>query len=112
MGMIESVKFVKWAGGKQQLIDQFIPLFPKKFNRYFEPFVGSGAVAFHIIQKYKPKEVILSDINEELINSFNIIKTDVENLIIKLKKHKKEYLKDKKEYYYKMQDQVYVVVFV
>ena len=47
------LKFVKWAGGKGQLIEQFEPLFPKKFKRYIEPFVGSGAVFFHIIQNFK-----------------------------------------------------------
>ena len=44
-------RFVKWAGGKQQLIEQFKPLFPKKLNRYFEPFVGGGAVAFYVKQR-------------------------------------------------------------
>ena len=63
MTILKNLKFVKWAGGKSQLIEQFLPLFPKKFNNYFEPFVGSGAVAFHIIQNYKPKKVILSDVN-------------------------------------------------
>jgi DNA adenine methylase len=94
--------FVKWAGGKQQLIEQFKPLFPKKFNRYFEPFVGSGAVAFFIIQNLKPEEVFLSDINEELINAFNIIKTDVERLIVELKQHKEYHLADGKKYYYEI----------
>jgi DNA adenine methylase len=94
--------FVKWAGGKKQLIEQFKPLFPKKFNRYFEPFVGSGAVAFFIIQNLKPKEVFLSEINEELINAFNVIKTDVERLIVELKQHKEYHLADGKKYYYEI----------
>ena len=93
MGDFDVPRFVKWAGGKHQLLNQFEPLFPKKFNRYFEPFVGGGAVAFYILQKFKPKEVFLSDINEELINAFNVIKTDVDRLIVELKQHK-EYHKD------------------
>jgi len=92
-------KFVKWAGGKGQLLEQFEPLFPKKFKRYIEPFVGSGAVFFHIIQNFKPKEIILSDINEELINSYQIIKTDVERLIVELKQHKEYHLAEGKKYY-------------
>ena len=92
-------KFVKWAGGKGQLIDQFKPLFPKKFKRYIEPFVGSGAVFFHIIQNFKPKEIILSDINEELINAYQIIKTDVERLIVELKQHKEYHTTEGKKYY-------------
>jgi DNA adenine methylase len=95
-------KFVKWAGGKGQLIEQFVPLFPKKIERYFEPFVGSGAVFFYIIQKYKPKEVFLSDINEELINAYIIIRDDVERLIIELKQHKEYHIADRKKYYYEI----------
>jgi len=99
---MEIPRFVKWAGGKLQLIDQFKSFFPNKFNNYFEPFVGSGAVAFYILQKYKPKQVLLSDINEELINTFNIIKNNVEELISKLNEHKKKHIKNSKDYFYKM----------
>lgn len=86
--------FVKWAGGKKQLLEQFKPLFPEKIDRYFEPFVGGGAVAFHIIKKYNPKEVYLSDINEELVNCLNVIKINVEDLIKELKKLKKSHNKE------------------
>ncbi len=99
---MEIPRFVKWAGGKLQLIDQFKLFFPDKFNTYFEPFVGSGAVAFYILQKYKPKQVLLSDINEELINAFNVIKNNVEELIAKLNEHKENHTKNDKTYFYKM----------
>jgi DNA adenine methylase len=102
MEKIDTPRFVKWAGGKQQLIEQFKPLFPKKFNNYFEPFVGSGAVAYYMVQKFKPKKVLLSDINEELINAYNIIKTDVKRLIIELKQHKEYHMADSKNYYYEI----------
>ncbi|MFC1685597.1 DNA adenine methylase [Nanoarchaeota archaeon] len=88
---------VKWVGGKKQLLEQFKPLFPKELNRYFEPFVGGGAIAFYILKNFKPKEVILSDINEELINCLNIVKNNVEGLIKELKILKKNH---NKEYYY------------
>jgi DNA adenine methylase len=91
--------FVKWAGGKKQLLKQFKPYFPKQINKYFEAFVGGGAVAFYIIKNYKPKEIFLSDINEELINCLNVIKTDVESLIKELKNLK---LSHNKEAYYKI----------
>ncbi|NQU98435.1 DNA adenine methylase [Candidatus Woesearchaeota archaeon] len=94
-------RFVKWAGGKTQLINQFKPFFPKQIERYFEPFVGGGAVLFYIIQKFSPKKVFISDTNEELINAYEIIKNDVESLIKELKKHKNNYDKNPKEYYYK-----------
>jgi DNA adenine methylase len=101
MGEFSNIKFVKWAGGKGQLIDQFIPLFPKKFNRYIEPFVGSGAVLFYILQKYPDKKVIISDVNKELIITYRITKDYVEALIKKLKVHKQNH---SKEYYYKIRD--------
>ncbi len=63
---------VKWAGGKRQLLPQLGPLFPKKINRYFEPFVGGGAVAFYLIKKYKPKKIFLSDVNEDLVNVYTL----------------------------------------
>ena len=96
---IKIPKFVKWAGGKGQLLEQFKPLFPKNFNRYIEPFVGSGAVFFYIIQKFKPKEIIIADINEELINTYKIIKNDVERLIVELKQHKEYHTAEEKKYY-------------
>ena len=99
MGEFSTIRFVKWAGGKGQLIEQFIPLFPKKINRYIEPFVGGGAVLFYIIQNYHPKEIIISDVNKELITTYNVIKQDVEKLISILREHKKHHSKD---YYYKI----------
>jgi len=89
--------FVKWAGGKKQLIDQFKPFFPKEIRRYLEPFVGGGAVLFYVLKNYKPKEVFIFDINEELINTYEIIRDDVENLIKELKKLKQ--LHNKEHFY-------------
>jgi len=94
-------KFVKWAGGKGQLIEQFKSLFPKKIERYIEPFVGSGAVLFYVLENYSPKEVIIIDINDELMTTYNVIKENVEELIKKLKQHKNSH---NKEYYYKIRD--------
>jgi DNA adenine methylase len=91
--------FIKWAGGKKQLLEQFKPLFPKKIERYFEVFVGGGAVLFYIIKTYKPKYIFISDINEELINAYEIIKNDVENLIKELTKLKQLH---SKEHYYEV----------
>lgn len=89
--------FVKWAGGKKQLLNQFKQFFPEKIDRYFEPFVGGGAIAFYIIKNHNPKEVIISDVNEELINAYNVIKSNVDELIDLLKEYK---LKHNKETYY------------
>ncbi|MBR9691962.1 Dam family site-specific DNA-(adenine-N6)-methyltransferase, partial [Candidatus Woesearchaeota archaeon] len=98
-GNIKFYTFVKWAGGKRQLLEQFESLFPKKINRYFEPFIGGGAVTLHILRNYKPKEILISDINEELINFYKVVQNNVEELIVLLKKYKKKHNKDT---YYKV----------
>lgn len=88
--------FVKWVGGKRQLLKQFRlrnlyppEKFDSKTGRYFEPFVGGGAVFFDLL----PEKAYLSDLNNELVVTYNVIKNDVEKLITCLKKHKinKEY---------------------
>jgi len=93
--------FLKWAGGKTQLLEQLSSFFPKKFNGYLEPFVGGGAVFFYVKRNYNPKRIILSDLNEELITCFEVVRDDVEKLIKLLIKHKKNHSKD---YYYKIRD--------
>ncbi|MDH4330554.1 MAG: DNA adenine methylase [Candidatus Moranbacteria bacterium] len=92
--------FVKWVGGKRQLLEQFKALGlypPRNFDAenatYFEPFVGGGAVFFDLL----PKNAVLSDWNEELVTTYNVIKDDVDNLIESLKNHKNE-----KEYFLSM----------
>lgn len=91
--------FVKWVGGKRQLLRQFreLGLYPPEgfdpiTNTYFEPFAGGGAVFFDLL----PKKAELSDLNYELVTTYNVIKNDVDALIKSLEKHKYE-----KEYYLK-----------
>ncbi len=92
--------FVKWVGGKRQLLKQFrlLNLYPPanfdpKLNKYFEPFVGGGAVFFDLL----PEKAELSDLNSELVTTYNVIKNNVDTLIESLRKHKYE-----KEYYLKV----------
>ncbi len=89
--------FVKWAGGKTQLLGQFEKFFPTQFNRYYEPFLGSGAVFFYIKNLYPEKEFFLSDNNPELINCYEFVKNDLEGLLDLLREHRS---KHSKEYYY------------
>lgn len=97
--------FVKWVGGKRQLAQQFRDMnlypphiFDPKKATYFEPFVGGGAMFFDLL----PQKAVLSDMNLELVKTYNTIKTDVEGLIKKLKEHKR---KDNKEYFLKVRAQ-------
>ncbi len=78
--------FVKWVGGKRQLLNEIEKHIPEQFSRYYEPFVGGGAVLFHV----RPKNAIINDSNEELVNLYNVIKESPEELIEDLKKHKNE----------------------
>ena len=94
--------FLKWVGGKQQLLNQFEPFFPDKFNRYIEPFVGGGAVFFHLYRARRAvNDILLFDNNEELINTFLVVRDKVEELIRVLLIHQKKHNTD---YYYKIRN--------
>ncbi len=107
---MELVKpFVKWAGGKGSLIPQLKNFYPfelenETINKYVEPFVGGGAVLINILQKYDVKETYAFDINIDLINCYNVIKNDVEELIKDLKIKEEEFLQleneDRQAYFY------------
>lgn len=76
--------FLKWAGGKGQLIkeiEQYYPFANSKITKYAEPFVGGGAVLFDVLNKYDLEEVYISDINSELINTYHIIRDNIDDLI-------------------------------
>ena len=80
--------FLKWVGGKGQLLSQLENLFPKKFNTYFEPFVGGGAVFFAL----QPKKGSINDINSTLITAYTYLKEDPKKVISSLKKLEKQFL--------------------
>lgn len=103
--------FLKWAGGKTQLIEQIKNNLPKivlegQFT-YIEPFVGSGAVLFWLLNEFpKMKRAVINDINKELIDTYNVISQNSKELIALLEVLQREYhdlegdLEKKKEYYY------------
>lgn len=80
--------FVKWVGGKSQLVEQIEKLLPtggeNRLMKYAEPMVGGGALFFSVLSKYNFEELYISDINDELINAYQTVKNDVDNLIAKL----------------------------
>lgn len=97
--------FLKWAGGKTQILNDIRKyyIFDNNITKYVEPFIGGGAVLFDILNKYDLKEVYISDINAELINTYTCIKNNVEDLILMLGDIEKEFLRldfeSRKEYY-------------
>jgi len=78
---IEMPIFIKWLGGKRRLINQISLYLPDDIDRYFEPFLGSGAMFFYIKQKYDPKYSMLSDINKDLIKTFIFVRDRPKELI-------------------------------
>lgn len=106
--------FLKWAGGKGQLLEKFQKFYPpelfdQKIGYYYEPFVGGGAVFFDIVQKFEIEKAFLFDVNEELVLVYKVIQNEVHLLIEQLKKYEKLYFqKDEatqKEFYYKVRNE-------
>lgn len=89
--------FLKWAGGKGQLLSQIQKFYPSRVDRYCEPFVGGGAVLFNVLEKLKPKEVLINDINPELTNCYIQIKNNVDELVLILSEWQTQYLSASEE---------------
>ena len=86
--------FLKWVGGKRYLLPEIKKRKPK-FNTYFEPFLGGGAVLFDL----EPENAVVNDINSEIINIYNVIRDDIIPLIEELKKHKND-----ADYFYEVRE--------
>lgn len=86
---------LKWVGGKRQLLDTLTPLLPKKITAYCEPFIGGGAMLFHL----QPDIAYVNDINSDLILVYNVVKNDVESLISALSEYKNE-----SDFFYSVRD--------
>lgn len=114
MKKVEAKPFLKWAGGKTQLLDEINRRLPEEINtdkisKYVEPFVGGGAVFFHLIARYDFEEVILNDINKECILTYKVIQNNVEDLIDVLSRMEDEYfglesMDEKDKMYYRQRD--------
>lgn len=91
--------FLKWAGGKGRLIQQYQVFFPREgsYNKYFEPFLGGGTVFFNLA----PREAVLSDLNSDLINCYKVIKKNVEDLLLAVGEFQKAH---SEKFYYKLRD--------
>jgi DNA adenine methylase len=94
-GSAKAKPFLKWAGGKGRLIPQYQPFLPQSFDTYYEPFLGGGALFFHL----RPQRAVLSDINPELVNVYTCVRDHVDDLIEHLKGHAANHSHD---YYYQI----------
>ena len=100
--------FIKWAGGKSQILAEIRQIYPEglgdSITKYAEPFIGGGAVLFDILSQYQLDEVYISDINNELINTYKTIRDDCSGLIVILKSLEKKHLAldeyDRKDFFY------------
>ena len=97
--MLKGKPFVKWAGVKRQILDKLIKYVPEDFNTYYEPFVGGGALFFEL----SPKNAVINDSNEELINVFRCIK-DEEKLTKMCNELNHHEANHSEEYYYKIRN--------
>lgn len=98
--------FLKWAGGKSQLLQQFEKFIPSDFNQYIEPFIGGGALFFHLYSKGRIKQATILDSNKELIDCYKAIKGNLQDLVECLSEHKVNHLKLREEYYYRIRNKV------
>ena len=107
--------FLKWVGGKTQILNNLFELFPIEIDNYYEPFLGGGSVLIHLLSLINDKKIkingkiTVSDINKELIDTYNEIKNNPINLINELEKIKTEYLsmnniENKKKYFYELRE--------
>lgn len=92
---VKVAPFLKWAGGKRQLLNQIKERMPKEYNDYYEPFIGGGAVLFEL----QPEEATINDINTSLINVYRQVKDNTEEFIKLVNKLDSEMWEDGKEYY-------------
>ena len=96
--------FIKWVGGKSQLLNEIKKKYPLEFKKYCEPFVGGGAVLFDILSSMHPETVLINDINKELINTYTQIKNNCDGMINQLSEiqtlYKSNSLEENKTFFY------------
>lgn len=96
--------FIKWVGGKTQLLEAIRTKYPENIEKYCEPFVGGGAVLFDVLNKFQPKEVLINDINKELINTYKQIRYNSKELIKQLldlqNRYKSQTIEENKGFFY------------
>ena len=87
--------FLKWVGGKRQLLPEIFAHLPKQYKTYYEPFLGGGALLFAL----QPNQAIINDLNADLMTCYQVVRDSPDELILELKKHKNQ-----EEYYYEVRN--------
>jgi len=103
--VVQARPFIKWAGGKSRLIEQYKPFLPTDFERYHEPFLGGGALFFYLAPQLQVegKRAYLSDLNPELVNVYRCVQSEVEGLIDRLAVHQERH---GETHYYEVRSQL------
>lgn len=102
---VEAQPFLKWVGGKASLLRQLEEFFPHQIDRYFEPFLGGGAVFFHLKHRFPDLRPFLRDGNKELINCYRVVRDRPEELMRLLDEHAKGFRADGGGYFYDIRKQ-------
>ena len=93
-----------WAGGKTKVLKHYAPFMPTAFDTYYEPFFGGGAMLVHVMNTYRPKNVVINDINSDVISIYKAIKTDLTEFQQRLDSLESQYLPlskdDRKKFYF------------
>lgn len=94
--------FLKWAGGKSRLLPALSNRLPRGFGTYFEPFLGGGALFFHLVARRGPQAAVLSDINSDLVDTYLGVRDKVDHVVDCLREHADRHRRD---HYYQIRDQ-------
>ena len=102
---VEAQPFLKWVGGKASLLRQLEEFFPHEIDRYIEPFLGGGAVFFHLKHRFPDMRAFLRDGNKELINCYRVVRDRPEDLMRLLDEHTRAFRVEGDVYYYEIRKQ-------
>jgi DNA adenine methylase len=97
-----------WAGGKTKVLKHYAPFMPTSFNTYYEPFFGGGAMFIHVMNEYKPKNVFINDINQDIVSIYRCIKENYDEFIQRLNDLESQYIPlekdERKKLYYEVRN--------
>ena len=98
-----------WAGGKTKVLKHYAPFMPSSFETYYEPFFGGGAMFVHVMNTYQPKNVVINDINDDVVNIYRSIRNDYDEFVLRLNELEDQYIplskEDRKKLYFEIRHQ-------